>query len=225
MWGGLTAAAWQYIGRQGALQGTYELLRAVNRVHFGDADPRGRWMLTAGLGGMGSSQPISAKMAGFSSLTVEIDPAKITRLDAAGGADLTTDDLDEALAALARGTAEGVPVAVLLRGSRDRVPRARPAVRRRRAAPRLPRPARCRHRPDRGPRRPLRLCPGGVHPGGLGDGPRGPPRRGGGRGAGLHRRSGDGDADVRRAGLGGVRERQQPARPGVGAPRRGRRRE
>ena len=70
MWGGLTAAAWQYIGRQGVLQGTYELFGAIARTHFGAAPSSegtaldGRWVLTAGLGGMGSAQPISARMLG-----------------------------------------------------------------------------------------------------------------------------------------------------------------
>lgn len=99
IWGGLTAAAWQYIGRQGVLQGTYELLRAVLLRHF--ADRRPGWLLTAGMGGMGSAQPISARMLGLSSLVVEIDPAKIEKLRRAGGLDHVTDDLDEALALVA----------------------------------------------------------------------------------------------------------------------------
>ena len=62
IWGGLTAAAWQYIGRQGVLGGTYELLRAALEKHFRESSAPHRWVLTAGLGGMGSSQPISARM-------------------------------------------------------------------------------------------------------------------------------------------------------------------
>lgn len=106
MWGGLTAGTWQYIGRQGVLQGTYELFGAIARTHF-DAAPgeeaaalAGRWVLTAGLGGMGSSQPISARMLGLSSLTVEVDAAKAERLRAASGLDAVTDDLDVALTTL-----------------------------------------------------------------------------------------------------------------------------
>ncbi|MCH8626528.1 urocanate hydratase [Arsenicicoccus piscis] len=113
MWGGLTAGAWQYIGRQGVLQGTYELLGTIARSDLG-AEPgaeaaavAGRWLLTSGLGGMGSSQPISAAMLGLTSLTVEIDPAKLARLQAAGGLDLVTDDLDEALAEIERVTSAG----------------------------------------------------------------------------------------------------------------------
>lgn len=120
IWGGLTAAAWQYIGRQGVLAGTYELLGAVAARHFGGRTPRylrGRWMLTAGMGGMGSSQPISAAILGLSSLTVEADPAKIERLRAAGGLDVVADDLDAALAALHRALDAGEVIAVGLRGN------------------------------------------------------------------------------------------------------------
>jgi urocanate hydratase len=122
MWGGLTAGAWQYIGRQGVLAGTYELFGAIARSHFG-AQPgdeaaalAGRWVLTAGLGGMGSSQPISARMLGLSSLTVEADAAKADRLRQVGGLDLVTGDLDAALTALdeVRG---GRTVAVALIGN------------------------------------------------------------------------------------------------------------
>lgn len=104
IWGGLTAAAWQYIGRQGVLQGTYELLRVIAQRHFGGesaADVRGRWMLTAGMGGMGSAQPISSRMLGLSSVTVEIDGPKAERLLATGALDLLTADPREAFAALA----------------------------------------------------------------------------------------------------------------------------
>lgn len=118
MWGGLTAGAWQYIGRQGVLQGTYELFGAIARTHF-DAAPgeeaaalAGRWVLTAGLGGMGSSQPISARMLGLSSLTVEVDAAKAERLRAAGGLDAVTDDLDVALTTLDAARRSGSAVAV-----------------------------------------------------------------------------------------------------------------
>src|SRR5699024_3494837 len=100
---GLTAAAWQYIGRQGVLQGTYELLRTVAAHHFGGAEAAaraGRWMLTAGMGGMGSSQPISAALLGLNTLTVEVDPGKIERLHAAGALTHVASDLDEALAIL-----------------------------------------------------------------------------------------------------------------------------
>lgn len=123
IWGGLTAGAWQYIGRQGVLQGTYELLGTVARRHFGatagtEADAlTGRWLLTSGMGGMGSSQPISARMLGLSSVTVEIDPAKAERLLRAGGLDFVTTDLDEALDAVRTPTDSGAPLAVGLVGN------------------------------------------------------------------------------------------------------------
>lgn len=117
IWGGLTAGAWQYIGRQGVLQGTYELLRAALATHFDEPEAPHRWMLTAGLGGMGSSQPISAKMLGISSLTVEADPAKLEKLRAAGGLDLVTEDLEEALEAVQAGARDRAPIAVGLRGN------------------------------------------------------------------------------------------------------------
>lgn len=104
MWGGLTAAAWQYIGRQGVLAGTYELLREVLRRDFRAATGEGRWLLTAGLGGMGSAQPISARMLGLSSLVVEADPAKIEKSLAAGGVDAVAATTDEALALVRGGT-------------------------------------------------------------------------------------------------------------------------
>jgi urocanate hydratase len=118
MWGGLTAGAWQYIGRQGVLAGTYELFGAIARTHFGAAPGAeaaalaGRWVLTAGLGGMGSSQPISARMLGLSSVTVEVDAAKADRLRRAGGLDLVTDALDVAVTRLDAAHREGRTVAV-----------------------------------------------------------------------------------------------------------------
>lgn len=118
MWGGLTAGAWQYIGRQGVLAGTYELFGAIARSDFGAAAGdeaaalAGRWVLTAGLGGMGSSQPISARMLGLSSLTVEVDPAKAERLRGAGGLDLVTGDLDVALTKLDEARRDGRAVAI-----------------------------------------------------------------------------------------------------------------
>jgi len=62
MWGGLTAAAWQYIGSQGVIQGTYEIFSAIARKHFGGS-LAGRFILTAGLGGMGGAQPLAGVMA------------------------------------------------------------------------------------------------------------------------------------------------------------------
>ncbi|PSK99404.1 urocanate hydratase [Murinocardiopsis flavida] len=116
MWGGLTAAAWQYIGRQGVLQGTYELLRTAAERHFGGA-VAGRWLLTAGLGGMGSAQPLAASMLGLSSVTVEADPARLAAAGAAGALDLVVEDLGAALAAVEAARRSGAVAAVGLRGN------------------------------------------------------------------------------------------------------------
>lgn len=117
IWGGLTAAAWQYIGRQGVLGGTYELLQAALRNHFGEQVAPHRWMLTAGMGGMGSSQPISAKMLELSTLTVEANQAKIDKLHVAGGLDVVAENLDQALDLIQKATAQKKPLAVGLLGN------------------------------------------------------------------------------------------------------------
>ncbi|MGI8868346.1 MAG: urocanate hydratase [Mycobacteriales bacterium] len=116
MWGGLTAAAWQYIGRQGVLQGTYELLRVVAERHF-DGDLAGRWMLTAGLGGMGSAQPLSASLHGLSSVTVEVDETKLARAEAAGALHTVVRTLDVALDRIETARASNNAVAVGLLGN------------------------------------------------------------------------------------------------------------
>src|SRR4249920_1690401 len=70
MYGQMTAGSWIYIGSQGIVQGTYETFGEAGRQHFG-GDWRGRWILTAGLGGMGGAQPLAATLAGAVSLTIE----------------------------------------------------------------------------------------------------------------------------------------------------------
>lgn len=81
MYGQMTAGSWIYIGSQGIVQGTYETFYAVANTHFG-GDPSGRWILTAGLGGMGGAQPLAATMAGFSMIAIECDASRIDlRLD------------------------------------------------------------------------------------------------------------------------------------------------
>lgn len=76
MYGQMTAGSWIYIGTQGIVQGTYETFAEAGRQHFG-GDLRGRWLLTAGLGGMGGAQPLAATMAGAVSLTVECQQSSI----------------------------------------------------------------------------------------------------------------------------------------------------
>ncbi len=98
MWGGLTAGDWQYIGSQGVLQGIYEVLSAVAREHF-EGSLAGRLVLTAGLGGMGSAQPVAIRMLGAVGLVVEVDPAKLERSTKRGDLADSFTDLDAALVA------------------------------------------------------------------------------------------------------------------------------
>jgi urocanate hydratase len=98
MWGGLTAGDWQYIGSQGVLQGCYEVLSAIAREHFGGS-LAGRFVLTSGLGGMGSAQPIAIRMLDAVGLIVEVNPAKLLRSKARGDLVEIFTDLDPALAA------------------------------------------------------------------------------------------------------------------------------
>src|ERR1700757_4608717 len=93
---GMTAGAWQYIGSQGILQGTYETFMSVGRAHFGGT-LAGRLLLTAGCGGMSGAQPLAGKLAGASTLVIEVDPARIDRRIASGYCDATTSDLEEAI--------------------------------------------------------------------------------------------------------------------------------
>ena len=76
MFGQMTAGSWIYIGSQGIIQGTYETFVEVGRRHYG-GDLSGRWILTAGLGGMGGAQPLAATMAGASLLAIECQPSRI----------------------------------------------------------------------------------------------------------------------------------------------------
>jgi urocanate hydratase len=111
-WGGLTAGAWQYIGAQGVLQGTYETFSAVAREHFGGS-LSGRLVVSAGLGGMGSAQPTAvAAMLGGVLLCAEVDADKLERRHRDGLVDRATSDAEEGLA-WARGAAsEGHPLSV-----------------------------------------------------------------------------------------------------------------
>src|SRR6267142_2451866 len=78
MYGQMTAGSWIYIGSQGILQGTYETLAAAARRHWGGS-LRGRWLLTAGLGGMGGAQPLAVTMNEGACLAVEVDPSRVKR--------------------------------------------------------------------------------------------------------------------------------------------------
>ena len=96
MYGQMTAGSWIYIGSQGILQGTYETLAEAARRHWG-GDLVGRWVLTAGLGGMGGAQPLAVTLNGGVALVVEVDPARIERRIATGYLDRWTRDLEESL--------------------------------------------------------------------------------------------------------------------------------
>src|SRR5690242_2387554 len=76
MYGQMTAGSWIYIGSQGIVQGTYETFAEMGRRHYGGS-LAGRWLLTAGLGGMGGAQPLAAVMAGASCLAVECQRSRI----------------------------------------------------------------------------------------------------------------------------------------------------
>jgi len=97
MYGQMTAGSWIYIGSQGIVQGTYETFGSLARKHF-DGSLAGRFVLTAGLGGMGGAQPLAATMHEAAFLGVDVDPARIEKRLATGYCDRMTRDLDEALA-------------------------------------------------------------------------------------------------------------------------------
>jgi urocanate hydratase len=96
-WGGLTAGDWQYIGSQGVIQGTYEIFMRIAERHFGGS-LAGRFILTAGLGGMGGAQPLAGAMAGAVILCVEVDPERIDKRIANGFLQQRAANLDDALA-------------------------------------------------------------------------------------------------------------------------------
>ncbi|HTJ56439.1 MAG TPA: urocanate hydratase [Devosiaceae bacterium] len=97
VWGGLTAGAWQYIGSQGVIQGTYEIFMRIAEQRFG-GELAGRFILTAGLGGMGGSQPLAGRMAGAAILCVDIDPERAQKRKAIGYLEEIAPNLDAALA-------------------------------------------------------------------------------------------------------------------------------
>ncbi len=101
MFGQMTAGSWIYIGSQGIVQGTYETFVEMARQHYGGS-LAGRWILTAGLGGMGGAQPLAATMAGASCLAVECRPSSIEFRLRTGYVDRQARDLDEALSIIAK---------------------------------------------------------------------------------------------------------------------------
>ncbi|MBP6562600.1 MAG: urocanate hydratase [Neisseriaceae bacterium] len=115
-WGGLTAGDWQYIGSQGVIQGTYEIFSRIAERHF-DNDLAGRFILTAGLGGMGGAQPLAGYMAKAATLVVEIDSERIEKRLSIGYLQKRADTLDEALALIQAAQAKKEAISVGLLGN------------------------------------------------------------------------------------------------------------
>jgi urocanate hydratase len=120
MFGQMTAGSWIYIGTQGIVQGTYETFAEAGRQHYGGS-LAGKWILTAGLGGMGGAQPLAASFAGACSLTIECQQASIDFRLRTRYVDEQADDLDDALARIARYTAEKKAVSIALLGNAARI--------------------------------------------------------------------------------------------------------
>jgi urocanate hydratase len=116
MYGQMTAGSWIYIGTQGIVQGTYETFAEAGRQHYG-GDLAGRWILTAGLGGMGGAQPLAAVMAGACCLAVECDETRIDFRIRTRYLDAKAHTLDEALALIGQWTAAGQAKSVGLIGN------------------------------------------------------------------------------------------------------------
>lgn len=115
-WGGLTAGDWQYIGSQGVIQGTYEIFKSIARLYF-DNDLSDKLILTAGMGGMGGSQPLAAKMAGASIIVVDVNEDNIDKRLSIGYVDKKTDDLEQALRWVSDAKKKGKTVSVALIGN------------------------------------------------------------------------------------------------------------
>ena len=116
MYGQMTAGSWIYIGSQGIVQGTYETFVEMGRQHYGGS-LKGKWILTAGLGGMGGAQPLAASLAGASSLNIECQQRCIDFRLRTRYVDEQANDLDDALARIARYTAAGEAKSIALLGN------------------------------------------------------------------------------------------------------------
>ncbi|ENN97219.1 MULTISPECIES: urocanate hydratase [Pseudoalteromonas] len=116
MYGQMTAGSWIYIGSQGIVQGTYETFVAMAKQHFG-GNAKGKWVLTAGLGGMGGAQPLAATMAGFSALVVECDETRIDFRIKTGYVDVKAKTLEHALELVTDACIKGKALSVGLLGN------------------------------------------------------------------------------------------------------------
>ncbi|WP_131735480.1 urocanate hydratase [Actinomadura roseirufa] len=121
-YGQYTAGAWQYIGQQGVVQTTYETFAAAARTHF-DGSLRGRFVVSAGLGGMGGAQPLAMKLHGAVAVIVEVDEAKADRRLASGYLDVKAHSVAEAMAAAERALADRSALSVgLIANAADALP-------------------------------------------------------------------------------------------------------
>ena len=122
MYGQMTAGSWIYIGSQGIVQGTYETFVSIAKQHF-NGDASGKWVLTAGLGGMGGAQPLAATMAGFSMIDVEVDESRIDFRINTRYLDKKATSLDQALSMLEVAQANGEAISIgLLANAADVFP-------------------------------------------------------------------------------------------------------
>jgi urocanate hydratase len=116
MYGQMTAGSWIYIGTQGIVQGTYETFAEVGRKHY-DGKLKGKWFLTAGLGGMGGAQPLAATMAGASMIAIECQPSRIEMRLKTRYLDAKAATVDEALAMIEQSHKQGKPISVGVLGN------------------------------------------------------------------------------------------------------------
>ena len=116
MYGQMTAGSWIYIGTQGIVQGTYETFMEAGRQHYG-GDWSGKWILTAGLGGMGGAQTLAATMAGASCLAIECQRSRIEMRLRTRYLDVMAESLDEALALLNKSLEDKKPISIGLLGN------------------------------------------------------------------------------------------------------------
>ncbi len=116
MYGQMTAGSWIYIGSQGIVQGTYETFVEMGRQHYGGS-LTGKWILTAGLGGMGGAQPLAASLAGACSLNIECQQSRIDMRLRTRYVDEQASDLDDALARIEKYCAAGEAKSIALLGN------------------------------------------------------------------------------------------------------------
>jgi urocanate hydratase len=121
MYGQMTAGSWIYIGTQGILQGTYETLAAVAKTHFNSDSLKGKFILTAGMGGMSGAQPMAATMNEAVILDVEVREERIRRKVEEGYCDKITSNIDEAIKWVMEAKREETPLSVGLVGNAAKV--------------------------------------------------------------------------------------------------------